>query len=1300
MKKVVAVTGTFLLLFNMVSGQTLADLKLQNYRPVSPESFQFLKYTEMPVSEYTGIPNIAVPLYDIQLDGVTVPLNLTYHSVGLKVNQDASNVGLGWDLNIGGRIIQEIVDVDDYQADVVRMQPDYRFSPSLSVNNGPYLYGCCLLPNSAWTNPIPYAPNQPFLSYNVYTNYYFPINGNRDNSAVQTAVANSPFYDSEPDIFTATFSGHSLKFLRDPASSDIKILDQGNGFSPYKVNRTGDVFTITAPDGVQYIFEINSTVLTSSFTNGGLGQPGPSGALPSSRIWVLTKIITKNKKQILFSYTQGGFANNAAAYSEKWDTTLLTSDEWIGQPCGVIFPGYPAGIGTSGTSKTFSYTGETRTRLNSISFPNGLINFTYSARNDMINAFKLDQLAVTSSGQTIKSFQFNYDYFNSSGVGGNKFVPTASIAWGSTADLRLKLLSVQDNAGAVYTFTYDPTPLPSKTSFAVDFWGYYNGAMNNYSLIPNGSRLSTSVLPQLSFTLPNNGMNNSANFPYTQACVLKSIKYPTGGSINFEYELHQFDNYILPDYNSTTNVITNGNGLRIKRINHQADNINNSKSTIYSYSGGKSQQEGKKGRSFTIATCLPSGDAGAKKQYFVVEMAGKGFFSSNALGSGDGIGYDKVTKTDVDASLNTIGKTETYFTNALDVHQNAVISNMLSVTMPSRKLLPDMLINTSTVHQNGNVTAVWTYNNLNTIVKKVEHTYNTEVSTKYYGARIFGYASLYYGIGSCGNPGQPSPFTSTPQVLVIHYPIYDIKSFLTNTIETEYDVNGNPAVVNTARTYNLYKQLLDQTVDVYTNATTSRKTTFQASYVQSAADNLALFNANRLKDPWRKFNSWFKIVNGVSGGGYSDYTDFEYVALADKVVLSKAKLNGYMANAQTKTVNYTQYDASNGNLLEYDIDGEKYSLLYNYLGQHLVAEVRNAVPTEIAYTSFEADDKGRWTFLGAPLTSPSLSITGKNYYQISSGQLSCTGLNIATKYIVSYWSMDGAIGINGISSTKTGAIQNGWTYYEHEITGSTTYTTSGACRIDEIRLYPAKAQMTTYTHLPLIGISSICDINNKITYYEYDAAARLSLVKDQARNILKRVCYNYYGQVENCALTQNLQAQWRPTGQTRCGTCSLNPAYNSGVLEKEEKDINPNSPTYGQLHWVIDPTGSCPAAVFLPREDLAYCENDMASQMTGNYITPTYDANPCSPTYLQWGPNIVVPNSPACATCIPACNGPQYKCINGVCTSGLWKIIRVQVSLNKPLVYTCIYAWCFPDGTVSDYTQSFVGSTACTVECP
>ncbi len=126
-KHVVLMFVVGMLAANIVKGQ-IDKFNTINLHPVSPTAFQFLKYTEMPVSEYTGIPNISIPFYQINVDEVAIPVQLTYHAQGIRVSQEASWVGLGWDLQMGS-IVQEINDKDDYGTyyggNYIKRRPDF-----------------------------------------------------------------------------------------------------------------------------------------------------------------------------------------------------------------------------------------------------------------------------------------------------------------------------------------------------------------------------------------------------------------------------------------------------------------------------------------------------------------------------------------------------------------------------------------------------------------------------------------------------------------------------------------------------------------------------------------------------------------------------------------------------------------------------------------------------------------------------------------------------------------------------------------------------------------------------------------------------------------------------------------------------------------------------------------------------------------------------------------------------------------------------------------------------------------------
>ena len=72
--------------------------------PPSPQAAALARYAEYPVSHTTGIPDISVPLYEIDLGGFKLPVSINYHASGSRPDQLPTCVGLGWSLNAGGAI--------------------------------------------------------------------------------------------------------------------------------------------------------------------------------------------------------------------------------------------------------------------------------------------------------------------------------------------------------------------------------------------------------------------------------------------------------------------------------------------------------------------------------------------------------------------------------------------------------------------------------------------------------------------------------------------------------------------------------------------------------------------------------------------------------------------------------------------------------------------------------------------------------------------------------------------------------------------------------------------------------------------------------------------------------------------------------------------------------------------------------------------------------------------------------------------------------------------------------------------
>jgi hypothetical protein len=212
----------------------------------------------------------------------------------------------------------------------------------------------------------------------------------------------------------------------------------------------------------------------------------------------------------------------------------------------------------------------------------------------------------------------------------------------------------------------------------------------------------------------------------------------------------------------------------------------------------------------------------------------------------------------------------------------------------------------------------------------------------------------------------------------------------------------------------------------------------------------------------------------------------------------------FQQNINYKSKGIYQYDLNNNLVASKSLDGIARAFIYGYKNSLLIAQVNNANYESVAYTSFESDDKGNWTYSGSTLYD---AITGRKSYFLASGNIDYSGLNASNTYIVSYWLKDrsGSVSIGGTPLMT----KKGWTLYEATISGVSMTSISGNGQIDELRLFPKTAQMSTFTYEPLIGMTSKCDANNRIEYYEYDSFGRLKLIRDFDGNIIKSFDYQY-----------------------------------------------------------------------------------------------------------------------------------------------------------------------------------------------
>lgn len=120
------ITAVFILL---VSFLTVAAQRDSTYQVFSPNAAELGKYGKIPVSYFTGIPNISVPLTEVKGKNLTLPVHLTYHADGNKPEQHPGWVGQGWTLHAGGCINRIINGWKDFYVFKVCF-----FSPQLGIS--------------------------------------------------------------------------------------------------------------------------------------------------------------------------------------------------------------------------------------------------------------------------------------------------------------------------------------------------------------------------------------------------------------------------------------------------------------------------------------------------------------------------------------------------------------------------------------------------------------------------------------------------------------------------------------------------------------------------------------------------------------------------------------------------------------------------------------------------------------------------------------------------------------------------------------------------------------------------------------------------------------------------------------------------------------------------------------------------------------------------------------------------------------------------------------------------------------
>lgn len=490
--------------------------QMPSISPPSPTVAGLMKFEEVPVNNYTGIPEVSIPLYSVETlsKDIKMDIALKYHPSSIAVEEVASYTGLGWNLFAGGSISR-----------TVKGSPD-----NIAVFSTPKRVGLY------YDETISTATGDKLNRYHeVLSSAEQEIDETERGLIVAYiwgATENGEF-DTEHDLYQYNFMGHTGRFFvhRDQITKKLTAvkLDNDNTIKielfhnknndvnlPAKYTMKLEKFELTDDKGYKYVFadvemtkEYN-TILAVPFNFGG--SPAEGNRSPAmmeyESAFNLTEIYDCNNQKIV---------NITYQVAQENITTVDTSSNTISSSPTYNQDIYnflntnprPEIFGLMPASSTSEKRRETATKkINTIEVINkAKIIFTnLQGRQDSnINttATVLSSVAVYDwYGLPIKKYNFTYDYatINSSAY----YIEGVS---------RLILTSVKEvnvlNPSEIlnHGLSYKTPNINVSGKIEGDYWGYFSQREVGKEPDPN----------------------------WCAAGVLEQITLPSGGNILFDY---------------------------------------------------------------------------------------------------------------------------------------------------------------------------------------------------------------------------------------------------------------------------------------------------------------------------------------------------------------------------------------------------------------------------------------------------------------------------------------------------------------------------------------------------------------------------------------------------------------------------------------------------------------------------------------------------------------------------------------------------------------------------------------------
>lgn len=533
--------------------------------PPTPNAMKMTEFHAQKPNMYTGTANVSIPLHTIDFDGMELPLSISYNATGIRTNEEASEVGLGWALSATGLISRTIKGGDDlFQGD------------NLGNHKG-YVY------------------NDEVVNYNL--GYDWKVNASPPASSYYHRLA-SQKSDTQSDIFNYNFFGYSGSFVLSQKVSDpnsnpilrkILVLKITQDACSIFFDETSQTFSVMTPNGYRgdfTVFERSTSFSASVNTNNRINCCEQNNiiiedVIKSERFrtttsWYLSQIKSPRGQRITFSYDMKKAAPDGNTYSPVY-------------PDSTVYSPYISNSRAFGEAETITslpsclQTVQEHVYLKNIISEEIKIDFLMEDREDLrrnylfasdsnsrkvfhkslnlrrykgINVYGLNGSTLNKS-IVLKQGYFNQQYQDAISNNQNE----NEVRWLRS---RLDRIMIDDQE---YKFYYSTgiKGLPNKTTTGMDHFGFYNGQDQITQLLPPNPINPNCDLNDNSTVYYSQSVDRRVDFAFGIAGLLNKVKYPTRGYTTFEYEPHTYLPEAYGDFREISGTSIAG-GARIRSI--------------------------------------------------------------------------------------------------------------------------------------------------------------------------------------------------------------------------------------------------------------------------------------------------------------------------------------------------------------------------------------------------------------------------------------------------------------------------------------------------------------------------------------------------------------------------------------------------------------------------------------------------------------------------------------------------------------------------------------------------------------